>query len=396
MLLHFLRWLRDNSDLEPEVLLITGGELLPAFGEVAPVTVIAADPAHESRQVSVLRRASWGDPLAWPPPPSPAPERLVRLAARRALVRGIRGRLEARGSADLIYLNSTFSASALSLLGAPVPLITHAHEMGFTLAGLRDRRPWPVQAMLARTDRYIAASTPVRSALVEVLGIEPSRIAVCHESVPVGEPPCDAVVEQARHELGIPPEALVVGTVGALNWRKGPDLFLHVAKRTIARHRGQDVRFIWMGPAPKADGTEAQIRHDLAAAGLADRVSFIGARADPQPVMALFDVFVLASREDPFPLACLEAAALGKPVVCFDAGGMSEFIEPGERLVVPYLDIEAMTSRIVELLNSSDERRALGAALARRVAERHTVTTTAPRLLALIAETLGSSNRRAR
>jgi hypothetical protein len=39
---------------------------------------------------------------------------------------------------------------------------------------------------------------------------------------------------------------------------------------------------------------------------------------------------------------CLEAAALGKPIICFgDAGGMPEFIEEVCELVVPYLDILA-------------------------------------------------------
>jgi glycosyltransferase involved in cell wall biosynthesis len=97
-------------------------------------------------------------------------------------------------------------------------------------------------------------------------------------------------------------------------------------------------------------------------------------------------VFVLTSREDPFPLACLEAAVLGKPVLCFDAGGMSEFLEPDERLVMPYLDVEAMSARLMELLGSESERLALGDALARRVRERHTIDATAPRLLELIRE----------
>jgi glycosyltransferase involved in cell wall biosynthesis len=131
-----------------------------------------------------------------------------------------------------------------------------------------------------------------------------------------------------------------------------------------------------------------ELAYDLAAAGLSDRVRFIDARSDVRPVMALFDILVLPSRSDPFPLVCLEAAALEKPIVCFDSGGMREFLEPDEHLVVPYLDIEAMAARVVELLDSESERTRLGRRLARRVRDRHRLEVGAPKLLGQIERML--------
>ena len=130
------------------------------------------------------------------------------------------------------------------------------------------------------------------------------------------------------------------------------------------------------------------MQHDVGALGLGDRVRFIGPVEDPSPLLAAIDVFVCPSRSDPFPLACLEAAAHGKPVVCFDAGGMTEFLAPDERLVVPYLDVDAMAGRIVELLRSESERKLLGERLAARVRERHSVDTSAPLLLDQIEQAL--------
>jgi glycosyltransferase involved in cell wall biosynthesis len=369
------------------VLLISGGELVDDFAAVAPVTLVKRDPDDEPTWHSLLRRASWGDPLEWPPPASTRPERLVRLAARRTLVRSVRRQIEQSGPPDLIYLNSAASARALSILPERVPLIAHVHEMSWALDWLNQRSPWSAEQLRERPERFIAASGPVRSDLHDVLGVDPAKVVVCHEAVPVSDEPVPAsAIAQARDELGIGPEALVVGSVGAVNWRKAPDLFLQLAKQTIARSGGRDVQFVWLGPVSRTDPTAGQVRHDLERAGLGGRVRFVEARADPRPIMAMFDVFVLTSREDPFPLACLEAAVLGKPVLCFDAGGMSEFLEPDERLVMPYLDVEAMSARLMELLGSESERLALGDALARRVRERHTIDATAPRLLELIRE----------
>jgi hypothetical protein len=58
----------------------------------------------------------------------------------------------------------------------------------------------------------------------------------------------------------------------------------------------------------------------------------------------------LTSREDPFPLAAIDAGMLGLPIFCFDqATGISEVID--SRCVVPYLDIETMCQSILSVVN---------------------------------------------
>jgi glycosyltransferase involved in cell wall biosynthesis len=101
--------------------------------------------------------------------------------------------------------------------------------------------------------------------------------------------------------------------------------------------------------------------------------------------MGAADVFVLTSREDPYPLVCLEAAALEKPIVCFaGAGGMPEFVENDCGFVVPYLDIAAMGDHVVSLLDAPDLRVVIGRAARRKVSERHDVGKAAPRILEII------------
>ena len=87
------------------------------------------------------------------------------------------------------------------------------------------------------------------------------------------------------------------------------------------------------------------------------------------------DVFLLPSREDTFPLVCLEAALLERPIVCFqNAGGMPEFVEDDCGFAVPYLDTVAAAERIVELARDRQLRRMMGASAAAKVRARYDVS----------------------
>ena len=77
--------------------------------------------------------------------------------------------------------------------------------------------------------------------------------------------------------------------------------------------------------------------------------------------MIASDVFLLSSREDPFPLVCLEAADCGVPIVCFaGAGGMADFVGSTCGGVAPYLDVPAMAQALSSLLGDEMKARRLG------------------------------------
>jgi glycosyltransferase involved in cell wall biosynthesis len=138
----------------------------------------------------------------------------------------------------------------------------------------------------------------------------------------------------------------------------------------------------------------AQFEHDVRLAGLTEKVRYTGAVLKPADYLAAADVFVLTSREDPYPLVCLEAAALAKPIVCFaGAGGMPEFVEEDCGFVVPYLDIMAMADRVVPLLDSLECRVTMGSAARRKVMQRHDIGRAAPRIMEIIERTIALTER---
>jgi glycosyltransferase involved in cell wall biosynthesis len=213
----------------------------------------------------------------------------------------------------------------------------------------------------------------------------PDRIDTVHEAIPVDGVNVQRSREEILQQLGLPDNAVLVVASGILYWGKGADLFVQLA-RAVCRQR-PNAYFAWIGYSSPEQ--VVQCKHDVRLAGLEGRVCLTGAVPRPADYFAAADVFVLPSREDSFPLACLEAAVLGKPIVCFaDAGGAPEFVEDDCGFVVPYLDVAGMAERLIFLLDSLEYRLRMGAAARRKVKERHNVSIAGPRIAEIIERTI--------
>ena len=174
---------------------------------------------------------------------------------------------------------------------------------------------------------------------------------------------------------GIGPDELVVGAAGTADWRKGADLFVQVAALVARRAPDLPVRFVWVGRVLPHEGVGPPPRRRR---GRPRRPASPSSARSPTRAsyLALVDVFCLTSREDPFPLVCLEAGALGVPVVTFENGGMAELaVADGDDdpllAAVPYMDAEAMADEVIALLRDPDGARRAGARLQRWVLDHH-------------------------
>jgi glycosyltransferase involved in cell wall biosynthesis len=72
------------------------------------------------------------------------------------------------------------------------------------------------------------------------------------------------------------------------------------------------------------------------------------------------DVFVLASRMENLSVAVTEAMYVGKPVVCFDVGGMREIVSERTGFLIERFDVEKMAQAIIALLEDDDARKQKG------------------------------------
>lgn len=375
-LLHLLRWIVEHTDTKVHTLLLRDGPLHDRFTEVGEVTALDGSAWRE-----LFDRHT------------PAPSRLVA-RTRREVADGswARRQVEHLSGFDLVYLNSVASTAIVPHLADDNgPIICHVHEMGVALQSLdADRR----EILTSAPTRWIAASAAVRDDLVTDLGLDPSRIGIHHEFIDarslVGRPPDPRAVERLRRSERIPEDAAIVMGAGTLEWRKGCDLFVQLAGEVTRRTR-EPIRFVWVGG--ELSGLDwMRLWADCDRAGVRDVIRFVGTHPDPTTWFAAADVFALTSHEDPFPLVCLEHAAMGHPVVAFRNGGMVELLEgagpDAAAGVAPHLDVAGLGDRVMALLDSDELRLRVGRQLQARVLERHDVAVAAPALYREIEEAI--------
>lgn len=168
---------------------------------------------------------------------------------------------------------------------------------------------------------------------------------------------------QARDQLGLPHDALVLGSVARLSPQKRPEALLAMFLRLQARF--PDLYLVLAGTGP----LEAMLRLQVQAAGLDARVIFTGYQARIELLMPAFDLHLLLSRNEGFGIATIEAMACGVPAVGTDVPGTSDILRGCAGGLLLPLDDEAAACELVAGLLLDGPRRQRMAWAARQEAE---------------------------
>jgi sugar transferase (PEP-CTERM/EpsH1 system associated) len=241
---------------------------------------------------------------------------------------------------------------------------------GLDPKGLRIRR-----ACRPVIQRYVPMSQDIARWLGKHVGVEVKRMRQIYSGVDTGRfGPSPSAVGTA---------SLTLGTVGRFDPIKNQGALLTAFARLAPRF--PNLRLTIVG-----DGSlKAALQAQAASLGLADRVTFTGARSDTPDLLRGFDVFVLPSLNEGVSNTILEAMATGLPVVAGRVGGNPELVvddvtgrlyDPGgpaalEQALLPYLTDPAL-------------REAHGAAARRRVVQYFRLEAMVQRYLDLYDELL--------
>ena len=153
----------------------------------------------------------------------------------------------------------------------------------------------------------------------------------------------------------------VIGFVGRLTAQKGVEYLLEAV--ALLQSRGMEHRLVIVGEGELRNELEAKARSLSLRA-----VTFAGHQRNIAEAFATFDVFVLPSLWEGFPVSLLEAMASGLPVVATRVGGTGEAVLDGITgyLVAPR-DVTALTEKIAKLLGNPDLRNRMRRAAQERV-----------------------------
>lgn len=281
---------------------------------------------------------------------------------------------------NLIYANTIASLAAAlqwkQRFGCQ--LILHVHELQNAFEELLS--PDMVVRMSREVDHFIVVSQAVKQNLIHRYAIPDHSITLVYESIPF-PPDAQNICEDDGFNQFVA-ENFVVGGSGSISWRKGTDLFLSTAKRI--KDHDLPYKFVWVGG--HADSVEfRQVLFEIKMLGLENTVFLRNTVKNPMPYFNRFDLFFLSSREDPFPLVCLENAALAKPVICFEgSGGIPELLENDKRCMIPYGSIEDASKTIQWFAEHRNEAKTMGLTLQSRVSEKFDIKDAAKQITGII------------
>lgn len=190
-----------------------------------------------------------------------------------------------------------------------------------------------------------------------------------------------------RRQLGREAKMLVGMVAQLVPWKRHGD-FLRAMALVVRRH--PEVFFVIAGEDPERGGTHGlELQHLSKALGVAGNGVFLGFRQDVAAVMAMLDLVVLTSENEPFGRVLVEAMAAGKPVVATAGGGVAEIVADRQTgLLVPVGDVEAIAAAINWLLEHREEAGLMGAAGKRRAELCFSIKAHAYRVQALYDELL--------
>lgn len=243
-----------------------------------------------------------------------------------------------------------------------------------------ERRPKPqkkVPSHFSKATAVVAMSPGARTDLIQLVDLDPSKVAV----IPLGVPsdrfrgPSPAERRAARQQMGADGSEFVAVTVGNLHQDKG----IEHAIRTVAEL--ERVRLVVVGDGPDRERLER-----LSEALVGDRVVFAGAVPDVQRAYFAADVVLHPSvAGDSMPAVVVEAGLCETVAVATAIGSTDEIVEDGVTgLLVEPGSADAIRLALEQFGSGAIRREQMGAAARRRCLERFDIDVVAKEWMELL------------
>jgi glycosyltransferase involved in cell wall biosynthesis len=204
---------------------------------------------------------------------------------------------------------------------------------------------------------YITVSEKDRQSLLQS-GFPEERIQLIYNAVTIDPELADQDPKKIRDSWGLPQNAWVCLAVGRLVPVKGYDVLIDAI--ALARTQIPEIHCIIVGEGESRENLTNQIKHH----GLESRIRLVGyyGRIDTLSSFKACDVFVMPSRYEGTPIALLESAAFGCPIIASRSGGIPEVVTHEQHaLLVPPENPDALAQALIRLSQNRQFASLLGA-----------------------------------
>ena len=245
----------------------------------------------------------------------------------------------------------TLLEGAIAARLAGVPYIVHGEHGTLETRG---HNAWVQRRLWHRVDRVLSVSSRLAERMARDIGFPLDRITVIRNGLDLNRFQPNADKPAAKRALGIPPDRLLIGTVGRTVPVKDHPTFL----RALARVREAGIEFtaVIAGTGPAFQDTQRLVE----SLNLAE-VRLLGNRDDVHEILGAFDIFVLSSTSEGLSNTIQEAMATGLPVVATNVGGADELVMEGATgILTPSGDDRAMADALVGLARDDARRGGVG------------------------------------
>lgn len=242
---------------------------------------------------------------------------------------------------DIIHAHDwmTYPAGIAVAAVSGKPLVVHVHSTEFDRSGEHvNQMIYDIErAGMERADRVIAVSHLTRNIIISRYGIRGDKVEVVYNGV-------ERLGRWSAEDTSITKDEKIVLFLGRITMQKGPEYFLHAAKKVLEVM--DNVKFVMAG-----SGDLMHQSIEMAAGlGIGHKVLFTGFLhgEDVQKIYKIADLYVMPSVSEPFGIAPLEALDNDVPVIISRQSGVSEVLT--HALKVDFWDVNEMANKIVAVL----------------------------------------------
>jgi glycosyltransferase involved in cell wall biosynthesis len=360
LLLHFLKALKKrNSTLVIDIILPSGGALADEFSAIGNTLLIDQSPKEYSLFYRLYRKVA-----------NTFKKGAIKSYQDKQIVQFV-----SKKKYDVIFSNTIVNGYILNTLRLMnCRVVSYIHELEPSIQRLTS--PESLAYVLNYTNHFIVPSKVVRDNLIDKHKVPLAKITVLPSYIP------EVIVNPLRkneliQKLGLEGN-YVIGGMGSMGLRKGSDLFLQACIKMKKNGDNRKIKFLWVG-ADKTSEEYKSIISRAIEAGVEEGLIVVESVDNPVEYLSVMDIFLLTSREDPYPLVVLEAAMQHKPAICFEnSGGATEFISSYGGAIVPNMDVDILCREALSIIEQLEKRELIGVAAYNSYLNKHSEAAALP------------------